>query len=65
LIAAVAVHLAATGLLDRELDAMPESLEDLHDSLPCLREQRVVEAGDEERDLHSPVAQHTALRRSA
>jgi hypothetical protein len=46
------VHLPAAGLLDRELDLVAEALEDLDRRLPRLREERVVEAGYEERYAH-------------
>ena len=51
-VAGVAVHLPAAGLRLREVDLDPEALEQLHHRAPRAREQRVVEAGDEERDPH-------------
>jgi hypothetical protein len=51
-VAGVRVHLAAAGLLAREDDLVPEPLEHGDGRLPGLREERVVQAGDEERDPH-------------
>jgi hypothetical protein len=53
LIAGVRVHLTAAGLLLREHDLVPEPLEQPHNCLPGLREERVVEACDEERYAQS------------
>ena len=49
-VAGVGVHLAAAGLLEREHDLDPEPLEHGHGRLSDLREERVGEAGDEQRD---------------
>ena len=51
-VARVAVHLPAARLLLGELDLAPEPLQQLDDRPARPREQRVVEAGDEERDPH-------------
>ena len=53
LVAGVRVHLPAAGLLLREDDLVPEPLEQPHHGLPRLREERVVEACDEERYAQS------------
>jgi hypothetical protein len=45
------VHLAAARLLEREVHRMPQPLEQANDGAPRSREQRVVEARDEERDV--------------
>jgi hypothetical protein len=50
LIAGVVVHLAAAGLAGREVDGVAEALEDAHDGLAGAGKERVVIAGDEERD---------------
>ena len=52
LVARVDVHLPTTRLLQRKLDLAAQPLEQLDDRPPGLREQRVVETGDEQRDLH-------------
>jgi hypothetical protein len=44
------VHLAATRLLERELDGMAEPFEQTNDRPPGRGMERVVEARDEERD---------------
>jgi hypothetical protein len=44
------VHLAAAGLLHRELDGVTQTFEHTRDGDSGLREQRVVIAGDKERD---------------
>jgi hypothetical protein len=44
------VHLAAAGLRRPEFDAVPQPLEHCHDGLPGLWEERIVVAGDEQRD---------------
>ena len=51
-VARVAVHLAAAGLVLGEVDLDPEPLQQLDDRAARAREQRVVEAGDEQRDPH-------------
>src|SRR5581483_10440152 len=53
LVAAVRVHLAAAGLLERELDLVAEALEELDDRAAGGGKERVVEAGEEERDPHA------------
>src|SRR5581483_3003922 len=53
LVAAVSVHLAAARLLDRELDLVSEALEELDDRASGGGKERVVEAGEEERDPHA------------
>src|SRR5579859_1224334 len=53
LIAGVVVHLAAAGLVERELDGVPEPLEQTDDRLAGGGEERVVIAGDEERNAQS------------
>ena len=63
LVARVAVHLAAAGLRLGEVDLAPEALQQLHDRTPRLREQRVVEAGDEQRDPHRRESTATRRRR--
>jgi hypothetical protein len=50
-VAAVQVHLPAAGLLLGEHDLVPEPLEHLDRRLRGLGEERVTDAGDEERDL--------------
>ena len=50
LVAGVVVHLAAAGLGGVEVDGVAEALEDAHDGLAGAGEERVVIAGDEERD---------------
>ena len=50
LVAGVVVHLAAAGLAWGEVYGVPEALEDTHDGLAGAGEERVVVAGDEERD---------------
>jgi len=45
------VHLATAGLGEGEVDGVAEALEDLRDGDAGLGEERVVIAGDEERDL--------------
>jgi hypothetical protein len=52
LVAAVGLQLPAAGLGLGEVDDVAEALEHLDDGLPGAREERVVEAGDEERDPH-------------
>ena len=52
-VARVHVHLAAAGLLEREVDLAAEPLEQPHDRAPRLWEERVVEAGDEEGNAHA------------
>jgi hypothetical protein len=44
------VHLSAAGLLHGELDGVAQTFEHTRDGDSGLREQRVVIAGDEERD---------------
>ena len=51
-VARVEVHLPAAGLLLGEVDLAAEALQQLDDRPARLREQRVVEAGDEQRDPH-------------
>ncbi len=51
-VAAVGVHLAAAGLLQRELDAVAEAFQHLHDGPAGVGEHQVVDAGDEQRDPH-------------
>ena len=52
LVAAVEVHLAAARLRLRELDLVAEVPEQPDRRLPDLREEQVVEAGDEQPDAH-------------
>src|SRR5215212_539235 len=52
LIAGVEVHLAAAGLLERELDLMAQPLEESHGRPARLGKERVVEARDKERYAH-------------
>jgi lactate permease len=47
------VHLPAAGLLEREVHLAPEPLQQPHHRTSGLREQGVVEAGDEEGDAHA------------
>ena len=54
-VARVGVHLPAAGLLEREVDLHADALEHRHRGPPGLREQRVVEAGDEERRPHRRI----------
>jgi hypothetical protein len=49
------MHLTAAGLLEREVDLDPDALEDGHRGAPRLGEERVVEAGDEERRPHRRI----------
>ena len=51
-VAGVVVHLAAAGLFDGEVDGVAEPLEHARDGDARFGEQRVVVAGDEERDAH-------------
>ncbi len=53
LVAGVEVHLAAAGLLPRELDLVPEALEQLDRGPPGLGKKGVVEAGDKQRYAHA------------
>jgi len=55
-VTAVEVHLPAAGLLARKVDLHAEALQEADRRLPGLREQGVVEAGDEEGGLHRRVA---------
>ena len=51
LIAGVVVHLAAAGLTDGKDDSVAKTLQDTRTiALACLREERVVVAGNEQRD---------------
>jgi hypothetical protein len=50
------VHLPAAGLLLREVDLVAEPLEQMYDRDAGRWEQRVVEAGDEERRAQKPLA---------
>jgi lactate permease len=53
------VHLAAAGLLDREVHLVPEALEQADHRLAHRWEERVTQAGDEEAETHAsefPVA---------
>jgi len=47
------VHLAAAGLLDGKDDGVAEAFEEARDGDARLGEERVVVAGDEERDLQA------------
>ena len=58
LVARVDVHLAAARLLQRELDLAAEPLEQLDHGPARRREQRVVEARDEKRDLIGTFSAH-------
>src|SRR5581483_725976 len=49
------MHLAAAGLFLRELDLVPELLEQLHRGHARVWEERVVQAGDEQRDSHVSI----------
>jgi len=49
------VHLAAAGLGEGEVDGVAEALEDLRDGDAGLGKERVVIAGDEERDLQGEL----------
>ena len=51
-VAGVEVHLPAAGLLEREVDLAAQPLEQPHHRAPGAREERVVEAGDEQGDTH-------------
>jgi hypothetical protein len=53
MVASVVVHLAAAGLLDGERDGVAEAFEEACDSDARLGEERVVVAGDKERDLQA------------
>ena len=48
----VVMHLPAAGLLAPEFDAMAKALEHGDHGFACFREQRVVVAGDEQRNQH-------------
>src|SRR5262249_46406716 len=52
LVSRVVVHLPAASLPHREFHLMPQPLQQAHHRLPCPREKRVVEAGDEKRYTH-------------
>jgi hypothetical protein len=54
-VARVGVHLTAARLLEREVDLDTHALEHGHRGAPGLGEQRVVEAGDEERRPHTRI----------
>ena len=68
LVAGVEMELAAAGLLGRELDVVAEPAEQADNGLADLGKQRVVVAGDEERDPHcsDPAARgrHASLASS-
>ena len=51
-VAGVDVHLTAAGLGHREVDVVPEPLEQPHHRLARLRERRVVDAREEQADAH-------------
>ena len=51
-VAGVEVHLAATRLLDRELNLEADAIEDRHRRAPDLRRERVRETRDEEPVRH-------------
>ncbi len=53
--AGVVVHLAAAGLVHRELDRVPEPLEQADHGPAGLGEDRVVEAGDEQGNPHASL----------
>ena len=55
-VAGVEVHLAAARLALGEVDLVPEPAQHPHDRLADVREQDVVEAGDEQRDPHGSGA---------
>jgi len=55
LVAGVVVHLAAAGLRLGELDPVPEPLQHGDGRLSGFGEERVVEAGDEERHAHGTL----------
>ena len=57
MVTGVVVHLAAAGLGEGEVDGVAEALEDLRDGDAGLGEERVVIAGDEERDLQRSFPQ--------
>jgi hypothetical protein len=52
LVAGVPVHLAAAGLPGRKVYSVTETLEHSDNGLACRWKERVVIAGDKERDLH-------------
>jgi hypothetical protein len=58
---AVGVHLTAARLLHREDDLMTEPLENGDGRLTGLREERVVDTGDEKRDPH-PFSRYTRVK---
>ena len=59
----VGMHLAATRLLLREYDVMTEAPEDRDRGLARVGEQRVPDAGDEDRDPQYPLATSGGKRR--
>ena len=52
MIAGIPMHLAAAGLVGREIDRVAEALEHADYCLACLRKQGVVVAGNEQRHAH-------------
>jgi hypothetical protein len=52
MVAGVPMHLAAAGLIGREVDGVAEAFEDVDDGFAGLREESVVVTGDEERHSH-------------
>jgi len=50
MVTGVVVHLSATGLFEREIDGVAKAFEHTGNGDSCLREQRVVIAGDKKRD---------------
>ena len=63
LVAGVVVHLAAAGLAWWKVDGVPEALENAHDGLAGVREERVVIAGDKERDAQDGSLGRTNFNR--
>jgi hypothetical protein len=57
------VHLAAARLLERELDVMPQPLQQPHDSSARGREQGVAKAGDEQRQAHADGVSRNRFRK--
>src|SRR5690606_32906795 len=63
-VTAVEGHLPATGLCRRKVHLHPQAAQHLHHALPHLGEERVGQAGDEERDLHRRASLATTGLRS-
>jgi hypothetical protein len=57
------VHLAAARLLERELDLVPQPLQQPDDRSSRGREQGVAEAGDEQRQPHADGVSRNVFRK--